>query len=39
MESRIQDALKYIQENPGVKVGTVAREFGVPYGRLRYRLA
>jgi hypothetical protein len=38
MESRIQDALKYIQENPGVKVGTVAREFGVPYGRLRYRL-
>ena len=38
MEARIQDALKHIDNFPGAKVATVAREFGVPRGRLRYRL-
>ena len=38
MEARIQDALGHIDNFPGAKVATVAREFGVPRGRLRYRL-
>jgi hypothetical protein len=38
MESRIQDALLYIQQFPNAKVAKVAKEFGVPRGRLRYRL-
>jgi hypothetical protein len=37
MESRIQEALRYIDDFPDAKTGTVAREFGIPYGRLRYR--
>ena len=38
MEARIQGALKHIDNFSGAKVATVAREFGVPRGRLRYRL-
>jgi hypothetical protein len=38
MESRIQEALQYLEENPDAKVATVAREFGVPRTRLRRRL-
>lgn len=38
MEARIQEALEYIDNFSGAKVATVAREFGVPSGRLRYRL-
>ncbi|OWT42328.1 DDE superfamily endonuclease domain-containing protein [Pochonia chlamydosporia 170] len=38
MEGRIQEALQYIGEYPHAKIATVAREFGVPRGRLRYRL-
>jgi DDE superfamily endonuclease/Tc5 transposase-like DNA-binding protein len=37
MESRIQEALRYIDNFPDAKTAMVAREFGVPYGRLRYR--
>ena len=37
MESRIQEALRYIDDFPDAKIATVAREFGVPRGRLRYR--
>ncbi|KXX73119.1 Jerky protein [Madurella mycetomatis] len=38
MESRIQEALQYINENPGAKTARVALEFGVPRPRLRRRL-
>lgn len=38
MESLIEEAIQYIDDNPEVKIATVAREFGVPRGRLRYRL-
>ncbi|KAM4058213.1 DDE superfamily endonuclease [Hirsutella rhossiliensis] len=38
MEARIQEALRYIEHFSGAKVATVAREFGVPRNRLRYRL-
>ena len=38
MEGRIQEALQYIGGFPHAKIATVAREFGVPRGRLRYRL-
>jgi hypothetical protein len=39
MESRIQDALSYMHDNPGLKIAVVAREFGVPRGRIRSRVA
>ncbi|OAQ57289.2 DDE superfamily endonuclease [Pochonia chlamydosporia 170] len=39
MESRIQDALQYLEQFPAAKIATVAREFGVPRSRLRRRLA
>ncbi|OAQ57651.1 tc5 transposase DNA-binding domain-containing protein [Pochonia chlamydosporia 170] len=38
MEGRIQETLQYIGEFPHAKIATVAREFGVPRGRLRYGL-
>ncbi|KJZ69725.1 hypothetical protein HIM_10894 [Hirsutella minnesotensis 3608] len=38
MEARIQEALQYIGDFPDAKVAKVAREFGVPRNRLRYRL-
>ncbi|KAM4067613.1 DDE superfamily endonuclease [Hirsutella rhossiliensis] len=38
MEARVQNALRYIENFPGAKVATVAREFGVTRDRLRYRL-
>lgn len=38
MESRIQDALQYLEQFPATKIATVAREFGVPRGRLLRRL-
>lgn len=38
MEAKIQEALQYIKEFPSAKVAAVARDFGVPRGRLRYRL-
>jgi hypothetical protein len=37
MEDRIQQAIKYLQENPGASLAKAAREFAVPRGRLRYR--
>ena len=39
MEACIREALRHIDDFPDAKTGTVAREFGVPYGRLRYRRA
>jgi hypothetical protein len=38
MESRIQEAVAYIGDNPEAKIATVAREFGVSRGRLRSRI-
>ena len=38
MESRIQEAIQYLDDFPDAKVATVAREFGIPRNRLRYRL-
>lgn len=38
MESRIQNAVEYIQQNPESNMRAVAREFGVPRGRLRSRM-
>ncbi|KJZ69758.1 hypothetical protein HIM_10841 [Hirsutella minnesotensis 3608] len=38
MEARVKDAVKHIERFPDAKVATVAREFGVPRGRFRYRL-
>ena len=38
MESRIQEALTYLEQFPAAKIATVAREFGVPRGRLLRRL-
>ncbi|KAM4067405.1 Tc5 transposase DNA-binding domain-containing protein [Hirsutella rhossiliensis] len=38
MESRIGEALQYLNDVPGAKVASVARAFGVPRSRLRYRL-
>ncbi|KAF5120969.1 hypothetical protein E5D57_013305 [Metarhizium anisopliae] len=37
MEARIQEALRCIDDFPDAKVAKVAREFGVPRNRLRYR--
>ena len=37
MEARIQEALEYMADFPEAKLATVAREFGVPRSRLRYR--
>jgi len=37
MEDRIQQAIKYLQENPGASLAKAVREFAVPRGRLRYR--
>ncbi len=39
MESRLEDAVLYINENPSSRIYTVAREFGVPYTTLRRRLS
>ncbi|KAK4233410.1 hypothetical protein C8A03DRAFT_48036 [Achaetomium macrosporum] len=39
MEVRIQDAVEYISANLDASVAAVAREFAVPRGRLRRRLA
>lgn len=38
MESRIKDALQYLEEFPAAKIATVAREFGIPRSTLRNRL-
>ena len=38
MESKIQEALRYLEDFPEAKIATVAREFGVPRGRLRCRV-
>ena len=38
MESRIQEAIQYLDDFPDAKVATVAWEFGVPRNRLRSRL-
>ncbi|OAQ57582.1 DDE superfamily endonuclease [Pochonia chlamydosporia 170] len=38
MESKIEEALKYLEDFPESKISTVAREYGVPRGRLRSRL-
>ncbi|KJZ68123.1 hypothetical protein HIM_12484 [Hirsutella minnesotensis 3608] len=38
MEERVKGAVEHIEKFPCAKVATVAREFGVPRGRLRYRL-
>ncbi|KJZ69182.1 hypothetical protein HIM_11435 [Hirsutella minnesotensis 3608] len=38
MEARTQAALRHIENFPGAKVATVAREFGVTRDRLRCRL-
>jgi hypothetical protein len=38
MESRIQEAVDYLQVHPELKVAAIARQFNVPYGCLRYRL-
>ncbi|OAQ58169.1 DDE superfamily endonuclease [Pochonia chlamydosporia 170] len=38
MEARIQEAVRYVDDFPDAKVAKVAREFGVPRNRLRYRL-
>ena len=38
MESRIQEAVNHIRRFPDAKIATVAKEFGVPRNRLRYRL-
>jgi hypothetical protein len=37
MESRIQEAMNYLVQNPSSEVATVAREFGIPRSRLRNR--
>src|SRR5207248_7326359 len=37
MESRIQEALRYIDDFPDAKIATMARESGVPRSRLRHR--
>ena len=37
-EVNIQKAIRYMEEFPEAKVATVAKKFGVPRGRLRYRL-
>ncbi|KJZ70356.1 hypothetical protein HIM_10247 [Hirsutella minnesotensis 3608] len=37
-ESRIEEALQYLNDVPGARVASVARAFGVPRSRLRYRL-
>ena len=36
-EAKIQEALSFIDENPGAKLRAVAREFGVPRDQLRNR--
>ncbi|KAM4067464.1 Tc5 transposase DNA-binding domain-containing protein [Hirsutella rhossiliensis] len=38
MEARILEAMQYIGDVPDAKVANVARQFGVPRNRLRYRL-
>jgi site-specific DNA-cytosine methylase len=38
IEARIQDAMDHLSQNPGAKVVQVARQFGVPRNRLRFRL-
>ena len=38
IEARIQDAINYLSQNPGAKVAQVAKQFGVPRNRLRFRL-
>ena len=39
MEKNIQLAINYLNANPGAKLTTVVRQFDVPRGRLRSRLA
>ena len=39
MESKIQEAVQFLEDFPEAKIATVAREFGVPRTRLRNRLA
>jgi hypothetical protein len=39
MESRIQEAIRFIERFPEAPVAKVAEEFEVPRGRLRYRLS
>ncbi|OWT42926.1 transposase [Pochonia chlamydosporia 170] len=38
VEARIQEAIEHLSDNPGAKVATVAKQFGVPRNRLRMRL-
>ncbi|KJZ68083.1 hypothetical protein HIM_12526 [Hirsutella minnesotensis 3608] len=38
MEAKVKSAVEYIERFPCAKVTSLAREFGVPRGRLRYRL-
>ena len=38
IEERIGEAVAHIQENPLSNISKIAREFDVPYQRLRYRL-
>jgi hypothetical protein len=38
MEFKIQEAMRHSEKFPDSKNATVAREFGVPHSRLRYRL-
>jgi transposase-like protein len=38
MESRIQEAINYLAQNPGAPVATIAREFSVSRHRLRNRI-
>jgi hypothetical protein len=38
MESQIQEAPKFLEGNPGTKISTVAKEFGVSRHRLRNRI-
>ncbi|OAQ57817.2 tc5 transposase DNA-binding domain-containing protein [Pochonia chlamydosporia 170] len=35
VEARIQEAIQHLSDNPGAKVATVAKQFGVPRNRLR----
>jgi hypothetical protein len=38
MESRIQEAIQYLESYPGTPLARVAREYDVPRGRLRNRI-
>ena len=38
IESQLADALDYIKQNPGAKVATVAKEFGLNRGQLQSRV-